>query len=99
MHKKVVLFMLASVFSFSAAAQQMPSTKRVCTSRCIAGDPANPRKAKFEEKLRQIREKKKTETDNAKLQELAKEEEQEIENHKDDLEKMCTAICRNNPED
>jgi hypothetical protein len=99
MGKNVVLFMLASVFSFSAVAQQMPSTKRECTRRCITGDPANPRKVKFEEKLRQIREKKKAETDDAKLQELAKEEEQEIENHKDDLEKMCTVICRNNPED
>ena len=99
MKKNIVFFMLASMFWVSASAQLQPRPRRECTQRCITMDYDNPKKAVFEEKLKQIREKKKGETDSAKLQELEKAEEQAIENHKDDLEKMCTTICSHNPDD
>jgi|SRR5450830_481018 len=99
MKRKIVLFVLASMFAVSASAQLKATTKRECTRRCIDADATNPRKVVFEEKLRQIREKIKSETDSAKLQELKKEEEREIENQQDYLEKICTSICRGNPED
>jgi hypothetical protein len=99
MKKGVILFILANMLWVSASAQMVPRPRRECTQRCITMDYDNPRKSKFEEKLKQIREKKKGETDSAKLQELEQAEEQAIEDHKDDLEKMCTTICSHNPDD
>ena len=91
--------MAISMVWASASAQLIPRPRHECTQRCIDGDLENAKKAKFEEKLKQIREKKKSETDSLKITELEKAEEQEIEIHKDDLEKMCTKICSHNPED
>jgi hypothetical protein len=99
MKKKFALFFLLNMSVFSASAQWKATTKRECTKRCIGSDAENPRKTVFEGKLRQIREKKNIEQDAEKLQKLLKEEEQEIENYKDNLEKICTSICKGNPED
>ena len=98
MKKQLAIFVLASLFSVSVYADMQPSTRKECTRRCLAMDPANPQKSVHEEKLRQIREKKAVEKDSVKLEELAKAEEFEIEKHQDDLEKMCTTICKHNPE-
>ena len=99
MNKKFTLLFLLNMFAFSASAQWKATTKQECTKRCIESDAENPRKTVFEEKLRQIHEKKKIEQDDDKLQKLLKEEEQEIENHKDNVQKICSAICKGNPAD
>ena len=98
MNKKFALFFLLNIFAFSASAQWKATTKQECTKRCVESDAGNPRKTVFEEKLRQIREKKKIEQDDDKLQGLLKEEKQEIENYKDNVEKICTSICKGNLE-
>jgi hypothetical protein len=98
MKKQTAFLFLAMTLSFSAWGQ-IATAKPVCTQRCFAMDPATARKSLSDEKLKMIRESIRSETDGVKLQELKKTEEREIEKHQDDLEKMCTTICKNNPED
>jgi hypothetical protein len=99
MKTKIVLAFLMAAFTLSSTAQMVPRPKRECTSLCIERDPSNPRKTVFEEKLKQIRDKLKNETDSAKTKSLRQEEEDLIDQHQDDLEKMCKAICKNNPDE
>lgn len=99
MKTKFALFFLLNMFAFPATAQWKATTKQECTKRCIISDAESPRKTAFKEKLRQIHEKKKIEQDDDKLQKLLKEEEQEIENHKDNVQKICSTICKGNPAD
>ncbi|PHV18403.1 hypothetical protein CSQ90_01340 [Janthinobacterium sp. BJB303] len=98
MNKKFALFLLLNMFAFSASAQWKATTKQECTKRCVESDAGNPRKTAFDEKLRKIRDKKIIEQDDDKLQGLLKEEKQEVENYKDNVEKICTSICKGNPE-
>ena len=98
MKKNFALFFLLNMFAFSASAQWKATTKQECSKRCIESDAENPRKTVLEEKLKQIHEKKKIEQDDGKLQKLLKEEKQEIENYKGNVEKICTSICKGNPE-
>jgi hypothetical protein len=98
MKKNIAVLMLTGVFSFSASAQ-VATTKQECNRRCVTADPANPKKAQYEERLRLIREKKAAEADPERLKQLAKDEEDEIEKHRDALENMCRKICSHNPEE
>jgi len=95
----VILFGL-TFLSFPALAQMKPTTKNECHRRCLSLDfETNPKTIQYKENLRKIQEKKKMETDPEKLKKLNQEEERENENREDFLEKMCTFICRNQPDD
>ncbi|MCG2584355.1 hypothetical protein [Massilia sp. TS11] len=78
-------------------ADPIPTTKQECTRRCLSVDPANPKKAKSDERLKNIRDRLSKESDPDKLKLIQKEEQDELEMHKEEHEKMCKFMCRNNP--
>lgn len=80
MNQRIALFSLTNFLSHAASAQ-VATTRSECTRRCIAMDPANPRKAAFEEKLKSVREKKSRETDADKTRDLEKQKTRLIDKH------------------
>lgn len=100
MKKHVVILMLASLLPLAASAQLIPTTKRVCTKRCVLGTPdGNPKTVQFKEKMKLLQERKAKESDPEKLKEINGEEQEELEKHSGFVENLCHDICRNNPED
>lgn len=89
--------LLLPVFAF---AQMTPTTKQVCYRRCTANyADVNPQAMTYKEKLNKIREQRKVETDDKKIKELEVEEQNAVEKLDAFVEKQCTFICRNQPED
>lgn len=100
MMKRYLAVILCFLMPTYASAQMKPSTRQVCLKRCVKIDFAeNPRTVQFKEKIRKIEEIKNSEKDSNKLSELQKEEEFETEKYSDFVDKLCTNICRNNPEE
>jgi hypothetical protein len=97
---KRFVFLLAACLLSSASHAQMPvTTKQECNRRCMTIAKELPQWAKHQEKLKQIGDKKKAETDPAKLKQLAKEADDEIDRFNDEHEKVCCSICEHNPEE
>ena len=99
MKKKCVLCIVAGLLSMSAFAQMIPTSRQECNRRCVRHDfPENPKTLRYQEKMTSLEEKKKSETDAAKRQEIEKEMAGENEKRADFLDRLCEKICRDNPE-
>jgi hypothetical protein len=97
--KRFVFLLAAGLLSATAAGQMPVTTKQECNRRCVSMTDPYPARTRHEEKLKQIRDKKKVETDAVKLKQLATDEEGEIDRFNDEHEKMCRSICQHNPEE
>jgi hydroxylamine reductase (hybrid-cluster protein) len=97
--KRLLILLVASVLSSAASAQKRATTKQECNRRCVTSEDPYPKRIDHEEKLKKIRDKKKAETDRAKLNQLANDEEAEIDRFKDEHEKVCRFICEHNPDE
>lgn len=97
--KRFVFLLAAGLLSATAAGQMRATTKQECNRRCVSMTDPYPARTRHEEKLKQIRDKKKVETDAVKLKLLAGAEIDEIERFQDEHEKTCRHICANNPEE
>lgn len=97
--KRLVFLLAACMLSSLASAQMRATTKQECNRRCTAIPQEFPQWAKHQEKLKQIRDKKKEETDAVKLKQLATDEASEIDRFDDEHEKVCRSICQHNPEE
>ena len=97
--KRFVFLLAAGLLSATAAGQMRATTKQECNRRCVSMTAPYPARTRHEEKLKQIRDKKKAETDAVKLKQLATDEEVEIDRFNDEHEKVCRSICQHNPEE
>lgn len=91
------LLLLVAIFLLSSTAlAQEGNTKQECTRRCLAWDLDNTKLyaiVPYNEKLKQIREKKKTETDPVKRKALDEAENDQLERRQDQHESVCRKIC------
>jgi len=98
MKKFLILCALASVFVDTVSAQIRERPRAECLKACGEVKDNFPGKQTFERKLAEIREKKQHENDPRKLQRLAEEEQELIEDRKDQRQDVCHKICDGNPE-
>lgn len=96
MKKILVLCALACAFAHTASAQTGERSKSECLKACNALDKFNGTE-RIERKLAEVRDKQKTETDPRKLEQLAEEEEELVEEFKDRRQDVCNYICEHNP--
>ena len=96
MKKILVACVLASVFADTALAQGRVRPKNECLKACTEVDDFTPL-ARFDRKLAEVREKMKNETDPAKLERLAEQEQELIEERADKRQDVCNYICEHNP--
>jgi hypothetical protein len=97
MEKKYIALLFLGLLSASAHGQ-VASTRQECNRRCNQADAPPALNARHQEKLRLIRDQKKVETDPQKIKDLATQETAEMERFDDAHQKVCEAICRDNPE-
>jgi hypothetical protein len=97
--KRLFILFVASVLSSVASAQMRATTKQECNRRCIDRAEQFVPWTKHQENLKQIRDKKKSETDAVKLKQLATDEESEMDRFTTEHEKLCRSICKDNPEE
>jgi uncharacterized protein YdiU (UPF0061 family) len=95
--KHLLLLSIACLLAPSVSAQIQASTKQECNRRCVSMNPQNPKKVLHEQKLKQIRDKRQTETDSQKIKALLQAESDEIDRYQDTLENTCREICKDNP--
>lgn len=99
MKGRFAMCIVAALLSMNAFAQMIPTSRQECNRRCVRHDfPENPKTLRYQEKMAALEEKKKTETDAAKRQEIEKEVAGENEKRADFLDRLCEKICRDNPE-
>jgi hypothetical protein len=97
--KHLVFLLAACVLSSAASAQMRATTKQECKRRCMSVPEEFSEWGKHQETLKQIRDRKKAETDATKHKQLVNDEENEIERFNDKHEQTCSYICANNPEE
>ncbi|QNA90891.1 hypothetical protein G4G28_24600 [Massilia sp. Dwa41.01b] len=99
MKQKLAFCVLLGLFSMSAMAQMVPTSRQECTRRCVTADfPDNPRAVRHQEKIKEIQARKKAEADPEKRKGIDREEADEVEKLADYMDKICTHICKDNPE-
>lgn len=96
MKKLLLLCALACAFATTASAQTGERPKSECLKSCNALDNFKGTQG-IERKLAAVRDKQKTETDPRKLEQLAEEEEELVEEFKDRRQDVCNYICEHNP--
>lgn len=93
---RLVLLIAASLLSSAALAQTKGNTKQECTRRCLTWDLDKTGLVAivpYNERLKQIREKKEVETDPVKRKALEEAESDQLERRQDELENVCRKIC------
>lgn len=100
MKRFMVLLAGAAILAGTASAQRQVSTRQVCEQRCNDGlpDEDSPGMRPYNEKLAQIRQQKKAETDPDKRKALDRQEEDVLDKRADYVGKTCRYICATNPE-
>lgn len=100
MKRFALLFAAAGLLALPASAQLKVTTKAVCQQRCNEGSPDQdiPKLRPYNEKLAQVRQQLKTETDPGKRKALDELEQELIDDRADAIEKICRHICASNPE-
>ncbi|MBV7537503.1 hypothetical protein KW842_17180 [Duganella sp. sic0402] len=90
-----IVFALVLLFNSTLTIAQSKFSPQECYSRCTTSAAEEPfsMPEKVTAALKAIQEKKKSESDPAKLKQLEKMEEEELENLKDAMERMCSKIC------
>jgi hypothetical protein len=96
MKKIFVVCVLASVFANTALGQGKVRPRNECLKACNEVDSFTPLE-RFDRKLAEVREKKKNETDPGKLERLAEEEQELLEERVDKRQDVCNYICEHNP--
>lgn len=88
----IFAFLLTSNLAFAQTATPPEECHRRCTT--LAFEEPEYTNEKFKAKLKAIQEKKKGETDPAKLKELEQIEKDEMDDLKDSLDRTCRKICK-----
>lgn len=91
MKKILVLCLLASAMAGATAAN--PFIPKECMRRCVEVDPIPEHKARFDQKMAELRQKKSQETDPQALKRLVEEEEDLQAEREDKHEQFCSHIC------
>ncbi|WP_188569097.1 hypothetical protein [Undibacterium terreum] len=89
-------FLLASIFLSLDVAAQTPTTPPVCYRRCNDVPLKQPEEmdSNFFASVRKIQEKKKSETDPAKIQELDEAEKEAMDRILGKHRKFCSKLCK-----
>lgn len=95
MKKIFALCVLASAFATTASAQNVTS-KSVCLKNCNAQEGFKGME-RLERKLTEVRAIKKNETDPRKLEQLAEQEQELVDERDDRRQDVCSYICEHNP--
>lgn len=94
---KIVLAfcLLASAFATTVSAQNVTS-RSVCLKNCNALEGFKGME-RLERKLAEVRAMKKNETDARKLEQLAEQEQELVDERDDRRQDVCSSICEHNP--
>ena len=94
--KKILVFcVLASALATTVSAQNV-TTKSVCLKNCNAVEGLKGVE-RLERKLAEVRDLKKNETDPRKLEQLAEQEQELVDERDDRRQDVCNYICEHNP--
>lgn len=96
MKKMLVLCALACAFNQTASAQIRERPKSECLKACNELDGFKGME-RIERKLAEVRDKKKNETDPRKLEQLAGQEQELVDERDDRRKDVCSYICEHNP--
>lgn len=96
MKKMLVLCALACAFTQTASAQIRERPKSECLKACNELDGFKGME-RIERKLAEVRDRKKKETDPRKLEDLASQEQELVDERDDRRKDVCSYICEHNP--
>ncbi|WP_409267781.1 hypothetical protein [Massilia sp. BHUDP2] len=96
MKKILALCALACVFTHTASAQIRERPKSECLKACNELDGFKGME-RIERKLVEVRDRKKNETDPRKLEQLASQEQELVDERDDRRKEVCSYICEHNP--
>ncbi|WP_306395777.1 hypothetical protein [Telluria beijingensis] len=96
MKQILLLCALACAFTTTASAQTGERPKSECLKACNAQEGFKGME-RIERKLAEVRDKKKDETDPRKLEQLAEQEQDLVDERDDRRQDVCNYICEHNP--
>ena len=96
MKKMLVLCALACAFNQTASAQIRERPKSECLKACNELDGFKGME-RIERRLAEVRDKKKSETDPRKLEQLSEQEQELVDERNDRRQDVCRYICEHNP--
>lgn len=95
MKKILALCVLASTFAATVSAQNVTSRSQ-CLKACNEQEGFRGME-RLERKLAEVRDMKKNETDPGKLEQLAEQEQELVDERDDRRQDVCNYICEHNP--
>lgn len=95
---KIVVFTLLALFCLPSFSEEKKQTKDQCIAKCLPLSAEFPDHQRHEAALLKIKKKRSGVTDQAILEELDKEEQEEMEKYLDKHERTCRSMCRFFPE-